>query len=106
MGVSTADIARLFLVPSRRWRLELTRAREKVVAAGVPLAIPDDAMLPKRLETVARVAYSGIDGRHAPVSGDDVVRAELAGEAIRLVHLVRAAGVRQQPARRCVRCSR
>jgi predicted RNA polymerase sigma factor len=92
MGVSTADIARLFLVPEPTMAARLTRARKKVVAAGVPLAIPDDAMLPKRLETVARVAYLAFTAGYAPGSGDDVVRAELAGEAIRLVHLVRATG--------------
>ncbi|HWC24383.1 MAG TPA: DUF6596 domain-containing protein [Flexivirga sp.] len=92
LGISTADIARLFLVPEPTMAARLTRARKKVVAAGVPLAIPDDDVLPRRLETVARVAYLAFTAGYAPGSGDDVVRAELAGEAIRLVQLVRATG--------------
>lgn len=92
LGVSTADIARLFLVPEPTMAARLTRARKKVVAAGVPLAIPDDEVLPQRLETVARVAYLAFTAGYAPGSGEDVVRAELAGEAIRLVRLVRATG--------------
>ncbi|WP_446666665.1 RNA polymerase sigma factor [Flexivirga sp. B27] len=92
LGISTADIARLFLVPEATMAARLTRARKKVVAAGVPLAIPDDEVLPQRLETVARVAYLAFTAGYAPGSGEDVVRAELAGEAIRLVRLVRATG--------------
>ncbi|GGB29193.1 RNA polymerase subunit sigma-24 [Flexivirga endophytica] len=92
LGVSTADIARLFLVPEPTMAARLTRARKKVVAAGVPLAIPDDEVLPQRLETVARVAYLAFTAGYAPGSGEGVLRAELSGEAIRLVHLVRATG--------------
>jgi predicted RNA polymerase sigma factor len=92
LGVPTADIARLFLVPEPTMAARLTRARRKVVVAGVPLAIPDDEVLPRRLETVARVAYLAFTAGYAPGSGEDVVRAELAGEAIRLVRLVRATG--------------
>ena len=92
LGISTADIARLFLVPEPTMAARLTRARKKVVAAGVPLAIPDDDVLPQRLETVARVAYLAFTAGYAPGSGADVVRADLAGEAIRLVRLVRATG--------------
>ncbi|MBB2894143.1 RNA polymerase sigma factor [Flexivirga oryzae] len=92
LGISTADIARLFLVPEPTMAARLTRARKKVVAAGVPLAIPDDEVLPQRLETVARVAYLAFTAGYAPGSGADVVRADLAGEAIRLVRLVRATG--------------
>ncbi|GAB3495129.1 RNA polymerase sigma factor [Flexivirga lutea] len=92
LGIPTADIARLFLVPEPTMAARLTRARKKVVAAGVPLAIPEDEVLPQRLETVARVAYLAFTAGYAPGSGGDVVRAELAGEAIRLVRLVRATG--------------
>lgn len=92
LGISTADIARLFLVPEPTMAARLTRARKKVVAAGVPLAIPDDDVLPRRMETVARVAYLAFTAGYAPGSGEDVVRAELAGEAIRLVQLVRTTG--------------
>lgn len=92
LGVPTADIARLFLVPEPTMAARITRARKKVVAAGVPLAIPADDVLPDRLETVARVAYLAFTAGYAPGTGPDVLRAELAGEAIRLVRLVRGTG--------------
>lgn len=90
MGVSTADIARLFLVSESTMAARLTRARKKVVTAGIPLALPPEQMLPQRLEQVASVAYLAFTAGYAPSSGDQVLRAELAGEAIRLVRLVRA----------------
>ncbi|KYH43493.1 DUF6596 domain-containing protein [Branchiibius sp. NY16-3462-2] len=96
IGVSTADIARLFLVPEPTMAARLTRARKKVVTAGIPLALPPQEALPQRLETVASVAYLAFTAGYAPSSGDQVVRTELAGEAIRLVQLVRA----QTPATR------
>ncbi|WP_265445556.1 RNA polymerase sigma factor [Flexivirga meconopsidis] len=90
LGVQTADIARLFLVSEATMAARLTRARKKVVAAGVPLAIPGDDVLADRLDTVAKVAYLAFTAGYAPGSGPDVVRAELAGEAIRLVRLLRS----------------
>lgn len=96
LGVSTADIARLFLVSGSTMAARLTRARKKVVSAGIPLALPDEAVLPERLDTVAQVAYLGFTSGYAPGSGRDVVRVELAGEAIRLVRLVLATSVAAQ----------
>lgn len=90
LGVPTGDIARLFLVPETTMAARLTRARQKVVAAGIPLALPDPEVLPERLEQVASVAYLTFTAGYAPSSGDQVVRVELAGEAIRLIRLVRA----------------
>lgn len=94
LGISTADIARLFLVSEATMAARLTRARKKVVAAGVPLALPEPELLPERLDVVAQVAYLAFTSGYAPGSGPDVVRAELAGEAIRLVRLVLASSPR------------
>lgn len=94
LGVATGDIARLFLVSESTMAARLTRARKKVVAAGVPLALPDPGLLPERLDTVAQIAYLAFTSGYAPGSGPDAVRVELAGEAIRLVTLVRASSPR------------
>lgn len=93
MGVSTADIAKLFLVSETTMAARLTRARKKVVAAGIPFAIPDAPVLPQRLDTVAEVAYLAFTSGYAPGSGPDLVRVELAGTAIRLVRLVRSSSL-------------
>ncbi len=89
LGVSTHDIARLFLVPEPTAAARITRAKKKVVAAGIPFAVPAADVLPQRLETVAQTAYLAFTAGYAPGSGADLLRAELAGEAIRLVRVVR-----------------
>lgn len=83
LGVSTADVARLFLVSEPTMAARITRAKKKVVAAGIPFAVPSADDLPARLAGVARTAYLAFTAAYAPGSGPDVVRAGLAGEAIR-----------------------
>lgn len=91
LGVSTADIARLFLVPEPTMAARLTRAKKKIVAAGIPFAVPSADALPERLDVVAQTAYLAFTAGYAPGSGPDVVRVGLAGEAVRLVRVVLAA---------------
>jgi RNA polymerase sigma-70 factor (ECF subfamily) len=64
------------------------------VAAGIAFAVPSADVLPERLESVARTAYLAFTAGYAPGSGPDLLRAELAGEAIRLVRVV--VGLRPQ----------
>nr|WP_238338307.1 DUF6596 domain-containing protein [Pedococcus badiiscoriae] len=90
LGVSTADIARLFLVPEPTMAARITRAKRKIVTAGIPFAVPSADVLPERLDTVAQTAYLAFTAGYAPGSGPDVVRTGLAGEAIRLVRVVLA----------------
>ncbi len=90
LGVSTHDIGRLFLVTEPTMAARLTRAKKKVVTAGIPFAVPAPDDLPERLETVAQTAYLAFTAGYAPGSGPDLLRAELAGEAIRLVRVVLA----------------
>ena len=89
LGVSTADLARLFLVAEPTMAARLTRARKKLALAGVPFALPTPERLAERIDVVATVAYLAFTAGYAPGSGPDVVRAELAGEAIRLTRLLR-----------------
>ena len=76
-GLSTEEIASAFLVAPETMKRRLTRAKAKIRGAGIPFAVPDDALLPERLAAVEAVLYlifnAGYDGR-----------GELAGEAIRL----------------------
>ena len=87
LGVSTHDIARLFLVSTPTMAARLTRARKRL--AGESFAVPTGAELERRVATVADVAYLAFTAGYAPGSGTDVVRAAEAGEAIRLVRVVR-----------------
>lgn len=96
LGISTADIARLFLVSETTMAARLTRAKKTIVAAGIPFAIPGLDALPDRLDTLAQTAYLAFTAGYAPSSGPDPVRLDLAGEAIRLVRVLLAA-----PGNRC-----
>jgi RNA polymerase sigma-70 factor, ECF subfamily len=76
-GLTTAEIARAFLVPEATMAKRLTRAKRKIKAAGIPFRVPPAHLLPDRLAAVLAVVYlifnEGYGGR-----GD------LASEAIRL----------------------
>ena len=90
LGVSTHDIARLFLVPEATMAARVTRAKRKIVTAGIPFAVPSSEVLPERLDAVAQTAYLAFTAGYAPGSGPDALRTGLAGEAIRLVRVVLA----------------
>ena len=88
LGVSTADIARLFLVPTATMAARLTRARKAL--ADQRFEVPSGAALEARVTTVEEVAYLAFTSGYAPGSGPDLLRADLAGEAIRLVRVLRS----------------
>lgn len=87
LGVPTADVAHLFLQSTSTMAARLTRARKKL--AGERFALPPGDEVADRLGVAADVAYLAFTAGYAPASGDDVVRAELAGEAVRLVRVLR-----------------
>jgi RNA polymerase sigma factor (sigma-70 family) len=88
LGVSTADIARLFLVPQATMAARLTRARKRL--AGASFAVPAGAELEARVATVADIAYLAFTAGYAPGWGSDVLRPGPAAEAIRLLRVLRS----------------
>jgi RNA polymerase sigma-70 factor (ECF subfamily) len=88
LGVPTSDVARLFLVPETTMAARITRAKKRIVGAGIPFAVPDSSVLPDRLDTVAQTAYLAFTAGYSPGTGPDLLRADLSGEALRLVRTV------------------
>ena len=87
-GLTTVDIARVFLVPEATIGQRISRAKAKIAKARIPYRVPDAHELPDRLRPVLATVYAVFTaGHHAPV-GEQGGRVDLADEAIRLARVL------------------
>ncbi|MFF4778058.1 RNA polymerase sigma factor [Microtetraspora fusca] len=87
-GLTTAEIARAFLVPEATMTRRITRAKQRIKESGVPFRLPSGPERAERLGAVLHVLYLIFNEGYAATSGPSLQRVELAEEAIRLARMV------------------
>jgi RNA polymerase sigma-70 factor (ECF subfamily) len=87
-GLSTAEIARAFLVPEATMAKRLVRAKHKIQNAGIPCRVPPVSALAGRAAGVLAVLYLLFNEGYSASAGDDLVRRDLCDEAIRLARVL------------------
>jgi predicted RNA polymerase sigma factor len=88
-GLTTAEIARAFLVPEDTMTRRISRAKQRIRDSGIPFALPPGGQRGERLGAVLHVLYLIFNEGYASTSGPHLHRTELSAEAIRLGRLVR-----------------
>ncbi len=89
-GLTTAEIARAFLVPEATMAARISRAKQRIKAVGGSFSLPGGAEREERLRVVLQVLYLIFSEGYTASSGRELHRADLAQEAIRLARMVHA----------------
>jgi len=87
-GLSTAEVARAFLVPEATMTRRITRAKKSIKESGLPFGLPPESERAQRLSTVLHVLYLIFNEGYATTAGPNLQRTELSSEAIRLARMV------------------
>jgi RNA polymerase sigma factor (sigma-70 family) len=90
-GLSTDEIARAFLVPEPTMAQRISRAKQSIKKSATAFAMPSGPELAPRLASVLHVLYLIFNEGYLTGSGEELVRAEVSADAIRLTRIVRLA---------------
>jgi RNA polymerase sigma factor (sigma-70 family) len=87
-GLTTAEIARAFVVPVATMTRRISRAKQRIKDSGIPFGMPPSSVRAERLGVVLHVLYLIFNEGYAATSGPRLQRGELSAEAIRLARVV------------------
>ena len=87
-GLTTAEIAKAFMVPEATMAQRISRAKERIKATGMRFELPPEAERPDRLRVVMQVLYLVFNEGYTTSSGPNLQRADLTTEAIRLARML------------------
>ena len=87
-GLTTAEIARAFLLPEPTLAQRIVRAKRKIQDARIPYEVPGRDQMPERLDAVRHVLYLIFNEGYVAAFGDELVRGDLCREAIRLARVL------------------
>ncbi|HZI17729.1 MAG TPA: sigma-70 family RNA polymerase sigma factor [Pyrinomonadaceae bacterium] len=88
-GLSTAEVARAFLVKEPTMAARITRAKKKIAAARIPYRVPPAEELPARLDAVLEVVHLLFATGHTAPAGEDLVRRDLVERSLDLARMLR-----------------
>jgi RNA polymerase sigma factor (sigma-70 family) len=88
-GLSTAEVARSFLVSEPTMAARITRAKKKIAAAGIPYRVPTAAELPARVDGVLDVVHLLFTTGHTAPVGDGLRRGDLVERSLDLARMLR-----------------
>lgn len=89
-GLTTAEIAKAFLVPEATMAQRISRAKKSIKDSGVPFGMPTDAERAERLSAVLHVLYLIFSEGYTSSAGPALQRTDLSNEAIRLTRTLHA----------------
>jgi RNA polymerase sigma factor (sigma-70 family) len=89
-GLTTAEVARAFLVSEPTMAARITRAKKKIALARIPYRVPPVAELPSRIDAVLTVAHLLYSTGHTALGGRDLIRRDLVERSLDLARLLRA----------------
>jgi RNA polymerase sigma factor (sigma-70 family) len=89
-GLTTAQVARAFLVSEATMAARITRAKKKIAAARIPYRVPSAAQLPERIDAVLGVVHLMFTTGHTAPDGPELTRTDLSGRALDLARMLSA----------------
>ena len=87
-GLSTAEVARAFLISEPTMAARITRAKKKIAGAGIPYRVPPRVELPARVSAVCEVVYLLFTTGHTAPAGADLIRRDLVERAMDLARML------------------